>query len=99
MTRLLLLAVSAATIGAMASPGAAAAQEYPYCSSEGVGVGQSCTYETAAQCEAAVRGLGIYCYKNPRYTAPAVIAPAPQPAPAAPSPQKRRTAPPSATKS
>lgn len=99
MTRFLLLAVSAAAIGSLADVRAVSAQEYPYCSSEGVGAGQSCTYETMTQCEAAARGLGIYCYKNPSYTAPAVVAPAPQPAPAAPPTKQKRRTPPSGTKS
>jgi hypothetical protein len=82
MTRFLLLAASAATIVSFAGLGPASAQEYAFCSSDGVGAGLSCTYETQQQCDAAVKGMGVYCYKNPRYTAPAVVAP--QPAPAAP---------------
>jgi hypothetical protein len=96
MTRFLLLAVSAAALGSIAGTGAASAQEYPYCSSEGVGAGQSCTYETMVQCQSAASGAGIYCYKNPRYTAPAVATPAPVTPPA---PQKRQTKQPSGTKS
>ena len=98
--RFLLLASSVVAICSVAGSGAAFSQEYPYCSTEGVGTPVSCTYETKAQCDAAVRGTGVDCHKNPRYTAPVAATPAPQPAPTAPpKQQKRRTTTPSGTKS
>ena len=98
--RFRLLAVSTLAIGFLAGSGSAFSQEYPYCSGEGPSVGQSCAYETRAQCDAAVLGLNVPCFKNPSYTAPAVAAPEPPPAPAAaPAPKKRRTTSPSGTKS
>jgi hypothetical protein len=96
--RTYLLAVTALVAGVMSSAGPAYADAYPYCSTEGFGVGQDCSFETLAQCRAAIQGMGTDCFKNPRYTAPVVVAPAPQPAPAAP-PKKRRATQPSGTKS
>jgi hypothetical protein len=93
-----LLAAMALVAVAMSSAGPAHADAYPYCSREGFGVGQSCSFETLAQCEAAVKGMGTDCFKNPRYTAPVVVAPAPQPPPAA-APKKRRATQPAGTKS
>jgi hypothetical protein len=95
-----LLAVLAVVIGSIAGSSSAFSQVYPYCSTEGVGAGQSCTYDTKEQCDAAVAGVGVSCYKNRLYTAPVVVAPAPQPAPAtAPPAKKQRATSPPGTKS
>ena len=96
--RLLFLAASVLIGVAIAGVGSARADSYPICSREGVGIGQDCSFETIAQCEAAVKGMGTDCFKNPRYKPPAVVAPAPQPDPLAPR-QKRRTTSPPGTKS
>lgn len=96
--RLRLLAASTLVVGTMSGPGPASADDYPYCSSEGSGVGQSCTYETKAQCDASVGIMGVFCFANPRYKPPVVVAPTPPPV-APPTPQKRRATTPPGTKS
>ena len=94
--RVLFLAAAVMTVGS----GPALSQEYAYCSTAGTSTPQSCSYETLAQCNAAVSGTGVDCYKNPRYTTPVVGNPAPQPVQSAPPHQpKRRTTPASGTKS
>jgi len=83
------LAASALLAAAMFGSAPAFADNYPFCSREGVGVGQDCSFETMAQCNAAVKGMGTDCFRNPRYK-PVQAAPAPQLSTGAPPHQPKR---------
>ena len=73
MMRVLFLTALAALAGGVVMAGPARADEFPYCSSPGVSVGQDCSFNSLEQCLAAVRGMGTFCERNPRYTAPAIV--------------------------
>ena len=73
MMRVLFLTALAAVAGGVAAAGPARADEFPYCSSPGVSVGQDCSFNTLEQCQAAVRGMGTFCDRNPRYTVPTIV--------------------------
>jgi len=62
-----LLAVSAAGVATLASPGAAMAYDYPWCAQgRGTGIPGECSYQTFAQCEASASGRNLSCNINPR---------------------------------
>jgi hypothetical protein len=95
-----ILAASALFAAAMLGSAPASADNYPFCSREGFGVSQDCSFETMAQCNAAVKGMGTDCFRNPRYKQPAQAAPVSQPSTGAPPHQPKRPAKrPPATKS
>jgi hypothetical protein len=85
------LAALALVAGTVSCAAPALADNYPICSREGFGVSQDCSFETMAQCNAAVKGLGTDCFKNPRYK-PVQAAPAPQLSTGAPPHQPKRPA-------
>jgi hypothetical protein len=92
--RIIMLAASVFVAGAtlMASP-ARANVEFAYCSAPGFAVGQDCSFTTLGQCQAAVQGLGTFCFPNPRFRAatsvPATAVPTAT-APTTPVPKNRR---------
>ena len=100
MMRTLLLAAMALVAGLLVTAAPGRAQEFPYCSTPGVAVGQDCSFSSLEQCRMAITGTGTDCVRNPRYQGSAVVAPTPAPA-AAPTqtPQRRQTKSPPGTKS
>jgi Protein of unknown function (DUF3551) len=60
----------------VATPIAARAQNYPWCSSFHDGAGTNCGFSTYEQCMATARGSGGYCAPNNSYVAPHAAAPA-----------------------
>jgi hypothetical protein len=70
---LLLLAIIAA---AGMLPGAARAQNYPWCSNFADGAGTNCGFATEQQCRITIQGSGGYCDRNNLYK-PTAAAPAP----------------------
>ena len=66
-TILTMAALSAAAIITTATPGPAAAHDYPWCvQGRGVGVPGDCSYQTYDQCMASASGRALYCNINPR---------------------------------
>ncbi len=53
------------------APTHALAREYPWCaqySGDDGPAGTNCGFQTFAQCQATVRGVGGYCEQNPRFS-------------------------------
>jgi hypothetical protein len=64
---LAILALSAATVAAMAASSPAAAYDYPYClQGRGIGIPGDCSYSSYGQCMASASGRALYCNVNPR---------------------------------
>jgi len=59
---------------AIATSGAAHAQNYPWCSNFHDGAGTNCGFSTYEQCMATARGSGGYCAPNNLYVAPQAAA-------------------------
>lgn len=78
-----------AAVALAATPGAAAAIEYPWCAEFADGAGSNCGFTTYEQCMATARGTGGYCARNPMYSGPAGVE-RPQDAPR--RPRSRRPA-------
>ena len=79
MLLLLGIIVGAAWIGTSAQ-----AQNYPWCAVLSMGdVAYNCGFDTEAQCQASVNGIGGFCQRNTQYVPPA---PAPVSLPRAQSP-------------
>jgi hypothetical protein len=69
--RLIPLATAAVLAGlAMPVTPAAAAPTYPWCSRNSTTAGE-CSFDTRAQCEMYLNGVGGFCIQNPGYTGPA----------------------------
>jgi len=65
---LAVMAVTAAGAATLATPGPAAAQDYPWCvQGKGVGYPGECMYSTLAQCQASASGRLATCGMNPRF--------------------------------
>ena len=61
--RPILFALAAVASALALDPGAAQAEQYPYCLLTGPGPGD-CKYTTYAQCQAAALGTGYICQPN-----------------------------------
>ena len=64
--------IAAAALVSLSASSPAQAREYPWCAYYGVfgSVATNCGFNTLAQCQATISGIGGYCQTNPAYRGP-----------------------------